>query len=141
MARLERIVSQLDPARRNVVEFRHPSWWDARVFDAFRAHGNIFCASSAPRLSDDLVKTAAEIYVRFHGVSRWYRHDYTRAELAVWADRIIASGATRIWAYFNNDRDGNATRNARTLLCLFEEKNATGGRTSAGGTRVDTRAE
>jgi len=54
-ARLDRIVSQLDPARPNVVEFRHPSWWDARVFDAFRAHGIIFCASSAPRLPESRV--------------------------------------------------------------------------------------
>ena len=27
-ARLNAIVSQLDPARRNVVEFRHASWWN-----------------------------------------------------------------------------------------------------------------
>jgi uncharacterized protein YecE (DUF72 family) len=63
--------------------------------------------------------------VRFHGVARWYRHDYTRAELTAWADRIIASRATRVWAYFNNDRDGNAIRNARTLLRLLERKNGT----------------
>jgi uncharacterized protein YecE (DUF72 family) len=117
---LDRIVAQLDPSRRNVVEFRHRSWWNDRVIDAFRANGVIFCACSAPRLPEDLVKTADEIYVRFHGVTRWYRHDYTRAELARWADRIRASGATRVWAYFNNDRDGHAIRNARALRRLLE---------------------
>ncbi len=125
-ARLDRIVAHLDPARRNVVEFRHRSWWNAHVFDAFRANGIVFCVCSAPRLPDDLVKTADDIYVRFHGVARWYRHDYTRAELAAWADRIKASGATRVWAYFNNDRDGNAIRNARTLLRLLEREDVTG---------------
>ena len=29
-ARLKRILGQLDPARRNVVEFRHRSWWNER---------------------------------------------------------------------------------------------------------------
>src|SRR5687768_11656878 len=35
-ARLKRVLSQLDPARRNVVEFRHRSWWNERVYAAFR---------------------------------------------------------------------------------------------------------
>ena len=52
------------------------------------------------------MKTADDVYVRFHGTKQWYRHDYTKAELAVWADRIRASGAKRVWAYFNNDREG-----------------------------------
>ena len=34
-ARLDRILTQMDPTRRNVVEFRHPSWWDERVYAAF----------------------------------------------------------------------------------------------------------
>jgi uncharacterized protein YecE (DUF72 family) len=63
-----------------------------------------------------LIQTADEIYVRFHGIKHWYRHDYTAAELAIWADKIKASGATRVWAYFNNDRDEYAIKNARALL-------------------------
>jgi uncharacterized protein YecE (DUF72 family) len=115
-ARLASILGQLDPARRNVVEFRHRSWWDERVFAAFRDAGAIFCSCSGPRLPDGLVRTADDVYVRFHGTTTWYRHDYSKAELAVWADRIRASGARRAWAYFNNDREGNAVRNARELL-------------------------
>jgi uncharacterized protein YecE (DUF72 family) len=115
-ARLKSIVSQLDSARRNVVEFRHKTWWNEEVFAAFRAHGIIFCSCSGPRLPDELVKTADEIYVRFHGTKQWYRHDYTAAELADWATRIKASGASRAWAYFNNDRDCYAIKNAKELL-------------------------
>jgi uncharacterized protein YecE (DUF72 family) len=112
---LEKILGQLDPRRRNVVEFRHKSWWDEHVFEKFKDAGAIFCSTSGPRLPDQLVKTAEDIYVRFHGTSQWYRHDYTEAELAVWAERIKASGAKRVWAYFNNDRDANAIKNAQAL--------------------------
>jgi len=115
-ARLKAIVGQLDPARRNVVEFRHRSWWNERVYAALRDVGAIFCSCSGPRLPDELVRTADDIYLRFHGTKRWYRHDYTKAELAVWVERIKASGAKRVWAYFNNDRDGYAIKNARELL-------------------------
>ena len=118
-ARLKSIVAQLDPARRNVMEFRHRSWWNEKVYAAFRAAGIIFCSCSGPRLPDELVKTADEIYVRFHGVRQWYRHNYATEELEVWARRIRESGTTQIYAYFNNDRDAHAIKNARALLRML----------------------
>lgn len=118
-ARLDRVLKQLDPSRRNVVEFRHRSWWREKVFTAFRASGTIFCSCSGPRLPDDLVETAEDLYIRFHGTKRWYRHDYSPEELEQWAAKIRASGAARVWAYFNNDREGYAIKNATMLLRLL----------------------
>ncbi len=117
--RLNDIVSQLDPSRRNVVELRHASWWNANVYTAFRTHGIIFCACSGPKLPDDLIRTADEIYVRFHGVEKWYLHDYSDEELAEWARKIKDSGASRIWVYFNNDYHGYAIKNADTLTRML----------------------
>jgi len=119
-ARLKRIFDNLDHTRRNVVEFRHKSWWNETVYAAFRKTGTIFCSCSGPRLPDELIKTADDIYIRFHGVKQWYRHDYSKAELAVWAKRIQESGATAVWVYFNNDRNCYAIKNARALLRLLK---------------------
>jgi len=113
--RLEAILSQLDLTRRNVVEFRHPSWWNDRVYTAFESVGIIFCACSGPKLPDDMVKTAQEVYVRFHGTETWYRHNYSNRELEAWAQKIISSNPIRTWAYFNNDYDGYAIENAKRL--------------------------
>jgi len=118
---LHGLLGQLDPARRNVVEFRHPSWWRDEVYAAFEAAGAIFCACSGPRLPDELVKTADDIYVRFHGVERWYRHDYSEDELGVWAERIRAARAKRVWVYFNNDFDGYAIKNATMLAQMLAD--------------------
>jgi uncharacterized protein YecE (DUF72 family) len=118
-ARLTAILSQLDPARRNVVEFRHASWWNETVYDAFRRTGTIFCSCSGPRLPDQLVRTADDVYVRLHGPERWYRHDYSRDELLKWAERIKASAAKRAWVYFNNDYGANAPKNAQTMRRLL----------------------
>ena len=120
--RLTAILGQLDPARRNVVEFRHGSWWNETVYAAFRETGTIFCSCSGPRLPDVLIRTADEIYVRLHGPQRWYRHDYSKDELAKWADRIKSSGAQRAWVYFNNDYQANAPKNARTMRRLLEKQ-------------------
>jgi uncharacterized protein YecE (DUF72 family) len=117
--RLAAILGQLDPARRNVVEFRHASWWNETVYAAFRKTGTIFCSCSGPRLPDELVRTADDIYLRLHGPERWYRHNYSKAELVKWVGRIKASGATRAWIYFNNDYEAYAPRNAATMRRLL----------------------
>ena len=117
--RLTAILSQLDPARRNVVEFRHASWWNETVYAAFRRTGAIFCSCSGPRLPDELVRTAEDVYLRLHGPTRWYRHNYSRGELFTWAERIKASGAIRAWIYFNNDYEAHAPRNAATMRRLL----------------------
>jgi uncharacterized protein YecE (DUF72 family) len=121
-ARLRAILRQLDHGRRNVVEFRHASWWNETVLDAFRNTGTIFCSCSGPRLPDGLIKTSKDIYVRFHGTRQWYRHDYSKDELTMWANRIGDSGAERVWAYFNNDRNAYAIRNAKALLRLLQKQ-------------------
>ncbi len=121
-ARLNSIVLQLDLTRRNVVEFRHRSWWNEKVYAAFRSASIIFCSCSAPNLPDELITTADEVYIRFHGRTKWYRHDYTGEELAVWRQRVQDSGAKRIWAYFNNDWDAFAIKNAQEFNCLLRDK-------------------
>ncbi|MGI4848237.1 MAG: DUF72 domain-containing protein [Janthinobacterium lividum] len=120
-AGLDNILGQLDHTRRNVVEFRHASWWNETVYAAFRKTGTIFCSCSGPRLPDELVTTSDDIYLRLHGVKQWYKHDYSAEELGVWCQRILASGARRIWVYFNNDYDGYATRNAQLLSTLLNQ--------------------
>jgi uncharacterized protein YecE (DUF72 family) len=120
-ARLAAILDQLDPKFRNVVEFRHASWWNQTVYAAFRQNGTIFCSCSGPRLPDELVRTADDVYLRLHGPKRWYRHNYSKAELSTWAQRINASGAKRAWVYFNNDYEAHAPRNAAAMQRLLRK--------------------
>ena len=114
-ARLRSIVTQLDPARRNAVEFRHRSWWRESVYAAFAQHRIAFVAVSAPRLPETFPPNQPLLYVRLSGRTRWYRHDYSRDELATWGARIRESGADEAWIYFNNDREGYAIKNALAL--------------------------
>lgn len=117
--RLDNILGQLDPKYRNVLEFRHRSWWNEEVYEKLRERDVIFCSVSAPRLPEDLIQTSPDIYVRFHGRKRWYNHDYTREELAVWAKKIKAAPVRNVWLFFNNDRNGYAVRNSRSLMRLL----------------------
>lgn len=116
---LDSIIGQLDPAFVNVVEFRHTSWWNERVYRKLKEAGVTFCSVSAPSLPDRIVLTTQVLYIRFHGIDRWYRYEYSEQQLAQWAARIRESGATRCFAYFNNDWNGAAPRNASKLAELL----------------------
>src|SRR4030095_10591857 len=114
-ARLNAIVSQLDPARRNVVEFRHASWWNEEVYGAFRKAGIIFCSCSGPPLPDELIRTTDEVYVRLHGPKRWYRHDYSKDEQLEWTNRIKQVGRREPGS--TSIRITMPTRQRTRLLC------------------------
>ncbi|MEZ0059935.1 uncharacterized protein YecE (DUF72 family) [Bradyrhizobium elkanii] len=74
-----------------------------------------FAPAAGHACQTNLFGASDEIYLRLHGPMRWYRHDYSRKELAIWAERIRAIGAKRAWIYFNNDNDAYAPKNAATL--------------------------
>jgi uncharacterized protein YecE (DUF72 family) len=84
--RLDRIVSQLTRRAGTSSNFA-TRVGGRRVFDAFRAHGIIFVRPA--RRGCRTTREDSGRFTCFHGVARWYRHDYTRAELPAWADRII----------------------------------------------------
>ncbi|HVW21354.1 MAG TPA: DUF72 domain-containing protein [Opitutaceae bacterium] len=121
-SRLASIVAQLSPEHRNVVEFRHRSWWRPSVYRALARRGIAFCAVSAPRLPETLPPAPRLLYVRLSGRTRWYRHDYSAHELRLWAERILASGAEEAWVYFNNDRRGYAVKNALMLRRILRQE-------------------
>ena len=124
-ARLKSIVGQLDPRRRNVVEFRHRSWWHEDVYDAFRKAGIIFCSCSGPRLPDELIKTADDVYLRFHGTTNWYRHDYTAEELEVWVARYVSAArpmSGRISTTTATRMPSGMPRRSSTVRASFEAR-------------------
>jgi uncharacterized protein YecE (DUF72 family) len=105
------------------VELRHPSWHDDEVFALLERHGASYVVMSGAGLPCVLRATAPVVYVRLHGPSRehLYAGSYPEPDLAWWADRVReweASGH-EVYAYFNNDGDGNAVRDARRLRQLL----------------------
>lgn len=121
MELLEKIASQVDPKVTNVVEFRHEGWWDKEVYDLMEKKGLVFCSVSASELPATLVKTSSSVYIRFHGKDGWYQHNYPLQELEEWVRKIKQQNAQRVFCYFNNDFNANATKNCLTLRNLLEE--------------------
>ncbi len=122
-ARLDWFLARVPPWIRVAVEMRHPSWHADDVARLLERHGAAYVVMSGAGLPCRLLVTAPFAYVRLHGPDHQhlYGGSYTGDDLRWWADRIgewTASG-TEVFAYFNNDGDANAVRNARTLRGLL----------------------
>lgn len=119
--RLERIINLLDHSMQNVVEFRHASWWQQKVFDAFTQNNITFSGISHPQLPDRVIKTSDIIYYRFHGVPHLYSSRYDMHELErIAMEMHNMEGIREAFIYFNNTAEATAVINAKQFQELCE---------------------
>ena len=118
--RLAAALPRLPPGR-HCFEFRHASWFCDEVYELLRAHGAALVIGDHPeRPFQSHELTADWTFVRFHYGSRGRGGNYSERELGEWAQRIESWRDTAdVYAYFNNDWNGYAVRNALSLRSLL----------------------
>jgi uncharacterized protein YecE (DUF72 family) len=119
--RLDGLLQAL-PEGRHAIEFRHESWFADDVLAALREHDVALVLGDHPqRPFQTHEATASWRYVRFHYGSRGRRGNYSQSELQQWAKRIARwSQEGGLFAYFNNDWEAFAPRNATYLRKRIE---------------------
>jgi uncharacterized protein YecE (DUF72 family) len=119
--RLAGALERLPPGR-HCFEFRHVSWFVPPVYELLRAHRAALVYGDDPRRPFQVLELTADwTFVRFHRGRRGRRGNYSEAELREWAARIRGlREQVEVFAYFNNDWEGFAPRNARRLRALLE---------------------
>jgi uncharacterized protein YecE (DUF72 family) len=118
---LDTFLAKCDPSLRWAVEFRDPSWFTGATYAVLHRRGAALCIHDY--LPDHpLQVTAPFVYLRFHGAGALYRGDYPADALRAWADRLRSWAAQGLdgYAYFNNDAEGHAVKNAQTLQSMFD---------------------
>jgi uncharacterized protein YecE (DUF72 family) len=118
------------PPGRHCFEFRHPTWFVDEVYELLRAHGAALVIGDRRGLDFQTHELTADwTLIRFHYGHRGRRGNYSATEIEEWARRI--QGWRRridVYAYFNNDWEVFAPRNAvalRRALAALESR-ATG---------------
>ena len=105
------------PPGRHCFEFRHESWFAPEVYELLRRHEVALVIGDTPKRpfqSHEL--TADWTFIRFHEGTRGRFSNYSESELEEWAQRIERWAASDdVYAYFNNDWNGYAVRNALWL--------------------------
>ncbi|HEY9195983.1 MAG TPA: DUF72 domain-containing protein, partial [Mucilaginibacter sp.] len=117
--KLDRIISNLNPSFSNVVEFRHPSWWQESVYHKLAEHRVTFCGMSHPELPTDIIQNTPLVYYRFHGIPQLYYTLYDKTSLQQAVNTLSDNhNATEAWLYFNNDIEAHAPQNAREMIAM-----------------------
>ena len=107
--RLRATLESLPSDERHAFEFRHETWFADDVYALLRDHGAALVLTGERE-----VFTAPWTYVRFHRGVRGRRGNYSESELQEWSARI-RSWDCDVYAYFNNDWEAFAVRNAARL--------------------------
>jgi uncharacterized protein YecE (DUF72 family) len=121
--RLEGALEHLHDGRRHAFEFRHPSWFREETYSLLRKHRAALVIADRPTVNTFQTHelTADFTFVRFHGGTRGRNGNYSHSELAEWAERLDRwSKQADVFAYFNNDWEGYAIKNATILKKLLD---------------------
>jgi uncharacterized protein YecE (DUF72 family) len=121
--RLDAALERLPPGR-HCFEFRHESWFTPAVYALLREHGAALVIADHPERPFQTHELTAEwTFVRFHHGSRGRGGNYSARELETWQRRLAQwRRRVEVFAYFNNDWEGYAVRNALRLESLLGEQ-------------------
>ncbi len=115
IARVESLVS-LGLGERLAVEFRHESWFNEDTVRWASRLGFTLVSIDAP-IGTWIVSSNGVVYLRMHGRSAWYAHDYSDGELVEVARLVYELRPRRVYVFFNNDHW--MLENARRMLVIL----------------------
>ncbi|MEO7961395.1 MAG: DUF72 domain-containing protein [Ginsengibacter sp.] len=119
---LGKILCLLDTSFKNVLEFRHESWWNEDVFSKLQNRNITYAGISYPKLPDPAIAAMPLVYYRFHGVPVLYKSSYDEIFLREkFLEIIKGTQSAERWIYFNNTWGTAAINNAIYLQHLARQ--------------------
>ena len=117
-SRLEKFLRILPGKYKFAFEFRNESWFTRDIYNLLKSAGCAIVISSSPRFPYVEEITTDFCYIRMHGPGDLYSSCYSEDELGKIALLIKKNLKKNIenYVYFNNDAEGYAIENARTLI-------------------------
>jgi uncharacterized protein YecE (DUF72 family) len=107
------------------IEFRNNQWLNDEIYKILKESGAVYCNADSPKTSLIDWITSETAYIRLHGRKNWYSYNYSDRELAEISSLVnyyTEKGIKRIYIFFNNDFEGNAPRNAFSIMDMLDIK-------------------
>lgn len=119
MERIGGFFSKTKLEGRFALEARRGEWFSGECVKWARELGLTFVSVDAPGLPNEIYKASDSVYLRMHGRTAWYSHNYSKGELGGVAKKILEKKPRRAYVMFNNDMDMLA--NAREMKKLLNK--------------------
>jgi uncharacterized protein YecE (DUF72 family) len=117
--KLKHVISCLDLNFKNVLEFRHESWWTPEVWKELMKNNITFCSVSHPQLLETVFTESPLVYVRLHGNTKMFYSDYSKEDLMKLKSQILNAKSVKIaFVYFNNTASIAGILNALEMIKL-----------------------
>ncbi|ACL10913.1 Putative uncharacterized protein [Desulfurococcus amylolyticus 1221n] len=116
LEKIERFHDASNLASRMAVEFRHVSCFNDGVASWGIDKSIVIVSIDAP-IASWITNIMGIVYLRMHGRSSWYGHEYTMDELREVAGRIVRMKPEKVYVFFNNDHW--MLENARSLMGML----------------------
>ena len=122
--RLDETLAAFGSSCHVAVELRHPSWDTNGTRALLQRHRAALCLTDRRGLTSPAWPTAPFGYVRFHAGRAQPAPCYGRAALHTWASRLASlwPADSKVYAYFNNDQRGCASRCPPAGLGLLPDR-------------------
>lgn len=117
LARITRFHEASNTGLKMAVEFRNKSCFNERIIEWCRENGIVVVSVDSP-IASWIVECNRIVYLRMHGRTAWYAHDYSVEELREVASRITELNPEKAYVFFNNNHWMLA--NARIMKSLLE---------------------
>jgi uncharacterized protein YecE (DUF72 family) len=124
-ARLKEFLERLPEELHYTFEFRDPSWFSKEVYNLLSKAKAAFCIYELAGTLSPKEVTADFVYIRLHGPKGAYEGSYDKRTLAGWAGALStwAGQEKDVFCFFDNDQNGYAAKNARSLKEMIEKGN------------------
>jgi uncharacterized protein YecE (DUF72 family) len=122
--RLEAFLDAVPRGEAQAVEIRDRRWYRPELSTALQKAGVALCLHDMPDSAPRPDPVGPLVYVRFHGAGARYGGRYSPQRLTAWSGRMAAwaESGLPVWAYFNNDIEGQAVRDADRLRTLLARR-------------------
>ncbi|HVZ67407.1 MAG TPA: DUF72 domain-containing protein [Patescibacteria group bacterium] len=118
--RLKYFLEILPQNIKHAFEFREKGWFVEKVEKLLGKNNSTLVISQSSKFPEIELPGNKLVYIRFHGPKGLYSSGYSKSELLNWSKKINKySKDKEVFAFFNNDNGGYATKNALELKNMF----------------------
>lgn len=105
IGRLDNFIKNAGLGPKLALEWRHNEWFKEGMVEWCRKREVTVVSVDSPELPNEVYNSTGLVYVRMHGRTSWYAHNYTLEELSEVLKKIVESRPRKAYVFFNNDHD------------------------------------
>jgi len=100
------------------LECRNEKWFKDKWSKWARKLGITLVSIDAPEFRK-IFNTSGIVYMRMHGRTAWYSHNYSQSELKEIVEKILEQKPKKVYVFFNNNH--NMLENARQMMKILNQ--------------------